>query len=121
MHISVARNTGWQGSGTTIRLLANGEKIGSVPNKREVDIDIPHETVLLKASQFGAKSNELEVRHGDLIEITSTAWNKWSYPVLILFLFFSILLPGTELKLIVTFLFGGLYVGSMFFMDTYHL
>lgn len=40
MHISVARNTGWQGSGTTIRLLANGEKIGSVPNKREVDIDI---------------------------------------------------------------------------------
>lgn len=121
MHIRVARNTGWQGSGSTIRILANGEKVLSVSHKREAEIEIPHEKVRLKASQFGAKSNEIEVRDGDLINITSTAWNRWSYPVLILFLFFTILLPSTQMKFIVTLLVGGLYVGSMFFMDTYHL
>ena len=121
MHIRVARNTGWQGSGTSIRMLANGEKVLSISHKREVEIEIPHEKVRLKASQFGAKSNEIEVHDGDLIEITSTAWNRWSYPVLILFLFFTILLPSTQMKFIVTLLVGGLYVGSMFFMETYHL
>ena len=121
MHIRVARNTGWQGSGTSIRMLANGEKVLSISHKHEVEIEIPHEKVRLKASQFGAKSNEIEVHDGDLIEITSTAWNRWSYPVLILFLFFTILLPSTQMKFIVTLLVGGLYVGSMFFMETYHL
>jgi len=121
MHIRVARNTGWIGSGTSIRILANGEKILSISHKQEAEIEIPHEKVRLKASQFGARSNDIEVRDGDLINITSTAWNRWSYPVLMLFLFFTILLPSTQLKLMVTLPLGGLYVGSMFFMDTYHL
>ncbi len=121
MHIRVTRNTGWQGSGTSIRMLANGEKVLSISHKHEVEIEIPHEKVRLKASQFGAKSNEIEVHDGDFIEITSTAWNRWSYPILILFLFFTILLPSTQMKFIVTLLVGGLYVGSMFFMETYHL
>lgn len=121
MHIRVARNTGWQGSGTSIRILANGEKVLSISHKHEAEIEIHHEKVRLKASQFGARSNEIEVRDGDLINITSTAWNRWSYPVLILFLFFTILLPSTQMKFIVTLLVGGLYVGSMFLMDTYHL
>jgi hypothetical protein len=121
MHIRVSRNTGWIGSGTSIRILANGENVLSVSNKREAEIEIPHENIRLKASQFGARSNEIEVHDGDLIKITSTAWNRWSYPVLMLLLFFTILLPSTQMKLMVTLPVGGLYVGSMFFMDTYHL
>lgn len=121
MFIKIRRNTGWQGSGTTIRVFANGEKLLSVSNKNETEIEIPHEKVRLKASQFGAKSNEIEVSDGDIIEITSTAWNRWSYPALIVFLFFTILLPSTQFKVIVTMVIGALYVGSIFLMDTYHL
>lgn len=121
MHIRVARNTGWIGSGTSIRILANGETVLSVSNKREAEIEIPHEKVRLKATQFGARSNEIEVHDGDLVNIISTTWSRWSYPVLILFLFSRILLPSTQFKLIVTLLIGGLYVGSMFLMETYHL
>jgi len=121
MHIRVARNTGWIGSGTSIRILANGEKVLSISHKHEAEIEISHEKVRLKASQFGARSNEIEVRDGDLINITSTPWNRWSYPVLMLLMLFTILLPSTQMKLMVTLPVGGLYIGSMFFMDTYHL
>lgn len=98
--IRVKRNTGWQGSGSNLNIYANGEKIGTVFHKKEVEIEIPHEEVQLKVMQFGVRSNTVTVNDGDLVEVTSTLWTRWSLPVLIILVSMRILLPDTQQKLL---------------------
>ena len=102
MLIRVKRNTGWQGSGSPIKIHANGEKIASVSHKQEVEMEIPHGQVQLKAMQFGVRSNTVTVNDGDLVEVTSTLWTRWSLPVLIILFAFPILLPDVQQKFMVT-------------------
>lgn len=98
--IRVKRNTGWQGSGSNLKIYANGEKIGTVSHKQEVEVEIPHEEVQLKVMQFGVRSNTVTVNDGDLVEVTSTLWTRWSLPVLIILVSMRILLPDTQQKLL---------------------
>ena len=102
MLIRVKRNTGWQGSGSNLKIYANGEKIGTVFHKKEVEIEIPHEEVQLKVMQFGVRSNTVTVNDGDLVEVTSTLWTRWSLPVLIILFALPILLPDTQQKFMFT-------------------
>lgn len=96
------RNTGWQGSGSNLKIYANGDKIGTVFHKKEVEIEIPHEEILLKVMQFGVRSNTVTVNDGDLVEVTSTLWTRWSLPVLIILFALPILLPDTQQKFMFT-------------------
>ncbi|MBO1264876.1 hypothetical protein J3A84_07530 [Proteiniclasticum sp. SCR006] len=100
--IKVKRNTGWQGSGSPIKIHANGEKIASVSHKQKVEIKIPHDQVELKAMQFGIRSNTITVHDGDLVEVTSTFWTRWSLPVLIILFALPILLPDAQEKFMIT-------------------
>ncbi|MFH5835905.1 hypothetical protein ACHAL6_07495 [Proteiniclasticum sp. C24MP] len=102
MLIRVKRNTGWQGSGSNLNIYANGEKIGTVFHKKEVEVEIPHEQVQLKVMQFGVRSNRVTVKDGDQVEVTSTLWTRWSLPVLIILFSLRILLPDTQQKLMNT-------------------
>lgn len=76
MSITVKRNTGWLGMGANLIIKINGEKTTKIWHEETKNITIPDDTVQLKVSQFGTKSNEIEVRSGDTVEITST---KGSY------------------------------------------
>jgi hypothetical protein len=98
----VIRNTGWQGSGSNLKIYANGEKIGTISHKQEVQVEIPHEEVQLKVMQFGVRSNTVTVNDGDLAEVTSTLWTRWSLPVLIILFAFPILLPDVQEKFMIT-------------------
>ena len=100
--IRVKRNTGWQGSGSNLNIYANGEKIGTVFHKKEVEVEIPHEQVQLKVMQFGVRSNTVTVNDGDLVEVTSSLWTRWSLPVLIILFALPILLPDTHQKFMFT-------------------
>lgn len=100
--IRVKRNTGWQGSGSNLNIYANGEKIGTVFHKKEVEVEIPHEKVQLKVMQFGVRSNTVTVNDGDLVEVTSSLWTRWSLPVLLILFAFPILLPDVQEKFIIT-------------------
>ena len=99
--IRVKRNTGWQGSGSNLNIYANGEKIGTVFHKKEVEIEISHEQVQLKVMQFGVRSNTVTVNDGDLVEVTSTLWTRWSLPVLLILFAFPILLPDVQEKFMI--------------------
>lgn len=110
LFIRVKRNTGWQGSGTNLKIYANGEKIASVAHRHEVEIKIPYEQVQLKAMQFGLRSNALTVSDGDLVEVTSSIWSRWSLPVLLILFTFPILLPDTQEKLMISALLGILFI-----------
>lgn len=96
------RNTGWQGSGSNLNIYANGEKIGTVFHKKEVEVEIPHEQVQLKVMQFGVRSNTVTVNDGDLVEVTSSLWTRWSLPVLIILFALPILLPDVQEKFMIT-------------------
>lgn len=100
--IRVKRNTGWQGSGSNLNIYANGEKIGTVFHKKEVEVEIPHEQVQLKVMQFGVRSNTVTVNDGDLVEVTSSLWTRWSLPVLIILFALPILLPDVQEKFMIT-------------------
>ena len=95
------RNTGWQGSGSNLNIYANGEKIGTVFHKKEVEVEIPHEQVQLKVMQFGVRSNTVTVNDGDLVEVTSSLWTRWSLPVLIILFALPILLPDVQEKFMI--------------------
>lgn len=98
MLIRVKRNTGWHGSGSNLKIYANGEKIAEVAHKHGVEITLPHEQVQLKAMQFGVRSNTVTVNDGDLVEVTSTLWTRWSLPVLLILFAFPNLLPDVHEK-----------------------
>jgi hypothetical protein len=102
MLIRVKRNTGWQGSGSNLKIYANGEKIASISHKQEVEIEIPHEEVQLKVMQFGVRSNTVAVNDGDLVVVTSTLWTRWSLPVLIILFALPTLLPDAQEKFMIT-------------------
>lgn len=76
MSITVKRNTGWLGMGANLIVKINGEKTIKIWHEETKNITISDDTTQLKVSQFGTKSNEIEVRSGDTVEITST---KGSY------------------------------------------
>ena len=83
MSITIKRNTGWVGSGSKIQIKLNGEKVASVKENQQVEVELQNDKAFIKAVQFVAKSNEIEVKDGDILEITATKWYKISIPVIL--------------------------------------
>lgn len=78
MSVTIKRKTGWIGSGSKLRLWLDGVETASIYEGREVEVDLPQGKSTLSATQLGVKSNRLQVESGDVIEITSTRWMRWS-------------------------------------------
>jgi len=95
MAITVKRATGWIGSDAKIQIKVNGEKTASVKNNQSIAVEIPDGKTHLKVTQFITKSREVDVRDGDIVEITSTKWNQIMLP----FIVFIILLPDITYRL----------------------
>lgn len=87
MAVTVVRRTGIIGMAGTIAIKINGEKVGKVKTEQQIEVDLPNNKARLNVSQFGVRSNELEVNDGEIIELTTP---KWSSPIL----FSIILLPS---------------------------
>lgn len=74
-----------------------------------------------KAAQFGGKSNEIEVRDGDTVEITTT---KWSYIFFWLIIVYSVFATFAETPIYQTIIhvsFLVLYLVILFLLDSYRL
>lgn len=74
MSITVVRKTNVIGMGSPIHIKLNGKKIKKIEAGEQVEIEMIDTHANLSVSQTGTKSNQLEVRDGDTIEITSTNW-----------------------------------------------
>src|SRR5690554_2557291 len=121
MSITIKRNTGWQGMGTRIQILVNGEKVASVSGKQQVEIELPDNKAHLKVTQTGIKSNEIEVQDGDIIEITQTRLHRMSFPLMMVIMFFTIFIPSLTYRFIATISLGGLLTISLFITDGFYL
>jgi len=107
--------------GSKIQILVNGVKVARVSDKQEVEVEFPDNKAQLKVKQTGIKSNEVEVKDGDIIEITQTKWHRMSFPLMMAVMFFSNFIPSLTYRLIATFSLGGLLIISIFIIDGFYL
>ncbi len=121
MSITIKRNTGWLGMGTKIEIRLNGKKVGSVEQKDYIDLELPEDKSSLKVTQFGAKSNEILVKDGDMVEITSTIYNKIIVLLPIVLLILSNFTQDSINKPNILILSYALFIISIFFFNKFHL
>ena len=121
MSITIKRNTGWMGSAAKIQIRLNGKNIAGVTNNQSVDVEIPDREAHLKVTQFGIKSNQVRVRDGDMIRITSTSWLRISFLLLIIIYFLTIFLSNSTYRLTVYFVVGVLIFITTFLFNGFQL
>lgn len=117
MSIRIERNTGWMGMGSKIQIRVDGEKIASVSENQYVQVELPGDKAHLKVTQFGVKSNEIEVKDGDIVKIMSKRWYRMSVPLLISIMIFTNLILDLKYRLIVIVL----YIISSYLIDGFYL
>lgn len=120
MSITIKRSTGWQGSGSKIKIKVNGKKVASVAENQAVVVELPHDQADLKVSQFWSKSSRIAVEDGDIIELLPTRWYRMHSLLFIVVMVLSIFIPEfyrwiaiffvSPLLLISSFLFDGFYL-----------
>ncbi|MBM6613845.1 hypothetical protein JTF06_02915 [Desemzia sp. RIT804] len=72
MSVTIKRKTGTLGMGARFSVKVNGEKVTKISHQETIELDIKGDNSLLRVSQFGAKSNQVEVKDGDVVEVTTT-------------------------------------------------
>lgn len=81
MSVIIKRKTGWMGMLSKISVKVNGQKVTKIAYKEAIELDLIDDSVLLRVSQFGAQSNEIKVRNGDIVEVRTT---KLAYTIVAL-------------------------------------
>lgn len=109
------------GVASKMSIKVNGEKVTKIANEEVVDIDIDAESTLLRVTQFGTRSNQIEVKDGDVVEINTTK----IYYIIFLFPFISLIVSNSlqdQPYTLNTFLM--LFLGMLlilFLFEGYHL
>lgn len=120
MTITIKRKTTWQGSGSNIQIKINRTKTASIANNQHLEVELPQDTAKLKVSQGGIKSNEIDVKSGDIVEIISTGWFQLSFPLFVAIMILTIFIPGLY-RLIAILTLSSLLVISLFIINGFHL
>ena len=118
MSVTIKRNTDWVGRSINVAIKLNDEKITKIGYNQEIKLDIPNESAQLKVSQQGTKSNIVEVKDGDVVEITTS---KWTY-VIVLLPAFLVMLPIFSFNMflrLISIIF--LSIISIFFIKGFNL
>ncbi len=121
MSVTIKRKTGLLGVASKMSIKVNGEKVTKIANEEVVDIDIDAESILLRVTQFGTRSNQIEVKDGDVVEINTTK----IYYIIFLFPFISLFVSNSlkdQPYTLNTFLM--LFLGMLlilFLFEGYHL
>lgn len=121
MSVTIKRRTGLSGVASKMSIKVNGEKVTKIANEEVVDIDIDAESTLLRVTQFGTRSNQIEVKDGDVVEINTTK----IYYIIFLFPFISLIVSNSlqdQPYTLNTFLM--LFLGMLlilFLFEGYHL
>lgn len=99
MSIIIKRNTGWIGSLTKVQIKLNGEKVASIKVNQQVEVELLNDKAYIKATQFGTKSNEIEVKDGDILKISTTKWYRIGIPITIIVFLFNNFIPDSMYRI----------------------
>lgn len=119
--VQIKRNTGFSGAGSRITVYINDEKAAAIKQNKQVELEIPSDEAKVSVSQFGVHSNELLIKDGQVVEITT---RPWTYISIVLFFILlssaSIYLPSPY-RLIVSILLIVAYIGLYQFVNGFKL
>lgn len=121
MFITIKRNTGWYGMGSRIQIEIDGKRIASIAENQKREIGIPNKKASLRVTQYGIKSNTIEVFDGDLIEIISTKWYRMSFPLIIAGMVLSAFIPALMFRIIAIASIGILIFISLYLLNGFNL
>lgn len=119
--VRIKRNTGISGAGSRIKVYVNDEKVATIKQYKQVELELPADEAKVSVSQLGVRSNELIVKEDLVVEITT---RSWTYVSLILFFIIlasaSVFLP-LPYSIVVPIILTILYLGIYKFIDGFRL
>lgn len=122
MSITINRNTGWIGMALKIQIKVNGEKTAKVKEQGHAKINLPGDRAYLQVTQSGIKSNEIEVKDGDIVEITSTKLYRMNlYLLIITVIILNVLIRNSTYRSIAIIIICILDIISLFFINGFYL
>ena len=121
MSVIIKRNTGWMGTDSKVQIQVNGEKVASIMNHQHLQINLQDGAARLQASQFGIKSNEINVKNGDTVELTSTWISRFSFPLILIPMFFTIFIPSIKYRIIAIICLSVINIVCMVLIEGFHL
>lgn len=121
MAITIKRDTGLIGSGLAMTVKVNGEKTTKIPYNQQIELEIPDNEAIVSVSQQGIKSNEVEVKDGQQLEITAKNWLKISMILFMIALPIIIMTLDSLYRVIALLILLILVPGSYFVIDVFRL
>ena len=126
MSITIKRNTGQGGVASRIQIKLNGKEVGTIMEKKEIEIEIPDGKSNLEVTRFGNKSNKISVKDGDVIEITATAFYRngvaLSLPIGIMMgVILVFLIPDFIYRLIIVAIYLAIIAIAQFFFKLFNI
>ena len=121
MSIKITRKTGWNGMGMFIDIKINGKKVSRVIEKGESIIGLSEDRARLQVTQLGMRSREIEVKKGDIIEIESTKWYRFSPLLYWTVMIGTFIFTGMREITLLVAIFGVLTIISMFLFKSFKL
>lgn len=119
--VRIKRNTGISGAGSRIKVSVNDEKLATIKQNKQVELELPSAEAKVSVSQLGVHGNELIVKEGQVVEITT---QSWTYVSLILFFIIlsstSVFLPSPY-SIVVPIILTVLYLLIYKFIDGFKL
>ena len=67
------------------------------------------------------KVNEIKVKNGDTVELTSTWISRFSFPLIMIPMFFTIFIPSIKYRIIAIFSICVFLIVLMLLIDGFHL
>ena len=119
--VRIKRNTGIPGSLGSIKIHVDDEQVATIKQNQNIEVELPTAEAKIAVSQAGVRSNELDVKEGQVIEITTRSWTYISLILLfILIASLNVFLPPTY-RIVVPIILAILYLGIYFFVNGFEL
>lgn len=86
MSVMIKRDTGLLGTMSKFQVIVNGEKVETINNSDVLELDIKEPEAIIQFSQFGVKTNEIQIKDGDSLELSTRSWSIYSIFALMILL-----------------------------------
>jgi len=95
MTVKIKRNTDFVGTMAKFKVIVNGEKVGTIGHEEFLEVEIPDDEAVIQLSQMGVRTNEMNVKDGDRLEVSTSNWGKYGvFAVIFLFLISRLFAPN---------------------------
>lgn len=119
MSVRIVRRTGWFGH-KKLNVKMNGEHVAKLGPRQDLEITLSDEKVIMSVSEFGRKSNAIEVVDGETIEIKTTIWSKATFALFLFTVYIDSFLLDVQFKVYSLIAIGSVGIFLTYVMNRYH-